>query len=51
MGAKTEPEVERFFEINKKFSKNSSSVHEEINQYLLEERFEEAKLASENNQG
>ncbi len=48
MGAKTEPEVERFFEtLIKKFSKNSSSVHEEINHYLLEERFEEAKLALE----
>ena len=48
MGAKTEPEVERFFEtLIKKFSKNSSTVHEEINHYLLEERFEEAKLALE----
>ena len=48
MGAKTEPEVERFFEtLVKKFSKNSSSVHEEINHYLLEERFEDAKLALE----
>ncbi len=48
MGAKTEPEVERFFEeLIKKFSKNNSSVYEEINKFLLEERFEEAKLASE----
>ena len=44
MGAKTEPEVEKFFEaIIKKFSKNSSNVYEEINNFLLEERFEEAK--------
>ena len=44
MGAKTEPEVEKFFEaLIKKFSKNSSSVYEEINNFLLEERFEEAK--------
>ncbi len=47
MGAKTEPEVDRFFEeLIKKFSKNSSSVYQEINNLLLEERFEEAKLAS-----
>ncbi len=44
MGAKTEPEVEKFFEaLIKKFSKNSSSIYEEINNFLLEERFEEAK--------
>ena len=44
MGAKTEPEVEKFFEaLIKKFSKNSSSLYEEINNFLLEERFEEAK--------
>ena len=44
MGAKTEPEVEKFFEaLIKKFSKNSSNVYEEINNFLLEERFEEAK--------
>ncbi len=47
MGVKTESEVERFFEtLIKKFSKNSSSVYEEINNFLLEERFEEAKSAS-----
>ena len=46
MGAKTEPEVEKFFEaLIKKFSKNSSSLYEEINNFLLEERFEEAKSA------
>ena len=48
MGAKTEPEVDRFFEsVIKKYSKNTSSEYEEINNFLLEERFEEAKLASE----
>ena len=48
MGAKTEPEVDRFFEaLIKKFSKNSSSVFEELNNFLLEERFEEVRLASE----
>ena len=47
MGAKTEPEVEKFFEaLIKKFSKNSSSLYEEINNLLLEERFEEAKSAA-----
>ena len=47
MGAKSEPEVEKFFEaLIKKFSKNSSSLYEEINNFLLEERFEEAKSAS-----
>ena len=47
MGAKTEPEVEKFFDaLIKKFSKNSSSVYEEINNFLLEERFEEAKSAA-----
>ena len=46
MGAKTEPEVEKFFEaLIKKFSKNSSGLYEEINNFLLEERFEEAKSA------
>ena len=48
MGAKTEPEVDRFFEaLIKKFSKNSSSVYEELNNLLLEERFEEVRSASE----
>ena len=47
MGAKTEPEVEKFFEaLIKKFSKNSSSIYEEIINILLEERFEEAKAAA-----
>ena len=47
MGAKTEPEVEKFFEaLIKKFSKNSSSLYKEINNFLLEERFEEAKSAA-----
>jgi putative thioredoxin len=47
MGAKSEPEVEKFFEaLIKKFSKNSSSLYEEINNFLLEERFEEAKSAA-----
>ena len=47
MGAKTEPEVEKFFEaLIKKFSKNSSSLYEEINNFILEERFEEAKAAA-----
>ena len=47
MGAKTEPEVEKFFEaLIKKFSKNNSSFYEEINNILLEERFEEAKSAA-----
>ena len=46
MGAKTEPEVEKFFEaLIKKFSKNNSGFYEEINNFLLEERFEEAKSA------
>ena len=46
MGAKTEPEVEKFFEaLIKKFSKNNSSFYEEINNFILEERFEEAKSA------
>ena len=47
MGAKSEPEVEKFFEaLIKKFSKNNSSFYEEINNFLLEERFEEAKSAA-----
>ena len=47
MGAKTEPEVEKFFEaLIKKFSKNNSSFYEEINNFLLEERFDEAKSAA-----
>ncbi len=48
MGAKTESEVGIFFEtLIKKFSKSNSSVYQEINNFLLEERFEEAKLASQ----
>ncbi len=47
MGAKTEPDVEQFFEaLIKKFSKNSSNVSEEIENLLLEERFEEANSVS-----
>ena len=47
MGAKTESEVEKFFEaLIKKFSKNSTSVYDEINNFLLEERFEEAESAA-----
>ena len=47
MGAKTEPEVEKFFgALIKKFSKNSPSLYEEINNLLLEERFEEAESAA-----
>ena len=47
MGAKTESEVEKFFEaLIKKFSKNSASVYDEINNFLLEERFEEAESAA-----
>ena len=48
MGAKTEPEVEKFLDILiKKFSKNSSNVSEEFEILLSEGRFEEVKLASE----
>ena len=48
MGAKTEPEVEKFLEtLIKKFSKNNSNVSEEFEILLSEGRFEEVKLASE----
>ena len=48
MGAKTEPEVEKFLEtLIKKFSKNNSNISEEFEILLSEGRFEEVKLASE----
>ncbi len=48
MGAKTEPDVEKFFDaLIKKFSKNSSNVSEEFEILLSEKRFQEVKLASE----
>ena len=48
MGAKSEPEVEKFFEaLIKKFSKTNVSEVDEINNLLLEERFDEAKTALE----
>ena len=48
MGAKTEPDVEKFFDtLIKKFSKNNSNVSEELEILLSEGRFEEVKLASE----
>ena len=48
MGAKTEPEVEKFFDtLIKKFSKNNSNVSEEYEILLSEGRFEQVKLASE----
>jgi len=48
MGAKTEPDVEKFFDaLIKKFSKNSSNVSEEFETLLLEKRYQEVKLASE----
>ena len=48
MGAKSEPEVEKFFEaLIKKFSKKIVSEVDEINNLLLEERFDEAKTALE----
>ena len=48
MGAKTEPEVEKFLDtLIKKFSKNSSNISEEFEILLSEGRFEEVKLASE----
>ncbi len=47
MGAKTEPEVEKFLDtLIKKFSKNNSNVSEEFEILLSEGRFEEVKLAS-----
>ena len=48
MGAKTEPEVEKFLDtLIKKFSKNNSNILEEFEILLSEGRFEEVKLASE----
>ena len=48
MGAKSEPEVETFFEaLIKKFSKKVVNETEEINTLLLEERFEDAKIVLE----
>ena len=48
MGAKSEPDVEKFFEVLiKKFSKKIVSEVDEINNLLLEERFDEAKTALE----
>ena len=48
MGAKSEPEVEKFFEaLIKKFSKKIVDETEEINNLLLEERFEDAKIVLE----
>ncbi|MFL2800946.1 MAG: thioredoxin [Paracoccaceae bacterium] len=48
MGAKSEPDVEKFFgELIKKFAKKIVSEAEEINNLLLEERFDEAKIALE----
>ncbi len=48
MGAKTEPEVEKFLDtLIKKFSKDNSNVSEEFEILLSEGRFEEVKLASE----
>ena len=46
MGAKSEPDVEKFFEaLIKKFSKKIVSKVEEVNNLLLEERFDEAEVA------
>jgi len=46
MGAKSEPEVEKFFEaLVTKFSKKIVSGLEKINDLLLEHRFEDAKIA------
>ena len=48
MGAKSEPEVEKFFEtLIKKFSKELVDETEEINNLLLEERFEDARIVLE----
>ena len=48
MGAKTEPEVEKFLDtLIKKFSKNNSNISEEFEILLSKGRFEEVKLASE----
>ena len=48
MGAKTEPDVEKFFDtLIKKFSKTNSNVSEELEVFLSEGRFQEVKLTSE----
>ena len=48
MGAKSEPDVEKFFDaLIKKFSKKIVGEAEEINNLLMEERFDEAKIALE----
>ena len=48
MGAKTEPDVEKFFDtLIKKFSKTNSNVSEELEVLLSEGRFREVKLTSE----
>ena len=48
MGAKTESDVEKFFDaLIKKFSKINSSVSEELEVLLSEGRFNEVKLTSE----
>ena len=48
MGAKTEPDVEKFFDtLIKKFSKTNSNVSEELELLLSEGRFREVKLTSE----
>ena len=48
MGAKTESEVEKFFDaLIKKFSKINSNVFEELEVLLSEGRFNEVKLTSE----
>tara|TARA_B100000963_G_C22561534_1_gene641605 strand:- start:480 stop:1349 length:870 start_codon:yes stop_codon:yes gene_type:complete len=48
MGAKSEPEVQKFFEaLIKKFSKKIVDETEEINNLILERRFEDAKIVLE----
>ena len=48
MGAKTEPDVEKFFDtLIKKFSKTNPNVSEELEVLLSEGRFQEVKLTSE----
>ena len=48
MGAKTEQDVEKFFDtLIKKFSKTNSNVSEELELLLSEGRFREVKLTSE----
>ena len=48
MGAKTQPDVEKFFDtLIKKFSKTNSNVSDELEVLLSEGRFREVKLTSE----